>query len=188
MNPMRRITRHHIGILAATMVILTSCASKPPGVNNRLLDYRVGEVRVAFTDKVDLGVFQRIDNEDDRDFVKRVQTSLEKTLRRSIESSLNGPKTADVSVTLTKIDVASGIGRVFERDSRMTGIVEVADAKSGAILAEGTISGSDRAISMGGNIGGLISLMSNVADAATTDRVDSLARDFSINLKYWIEN
>lgn len=170
-------------------VFLAGCAtSKLSGVNDLLQDYHVKDVRVSFADKVDMGVFERMDNEEDKDFVERVGASIEKTVRESIMSSLDGPKPANIAITLTEVDIASGVGRALGgHDSSITGIVEILDANSSAVLAERVIKGQDSSTHMGGNVGALISIISNVADAATTDRVAEAVNDFSIKLRDWIE-
>ena len=169
-------------------VFFAGCApSEFTGVNHLLRDYHVKDVRVSFADKIDMGTFERLDNEDDKDFVERVRASIEKTVRESIMSSLNGPKPADIVITLTEIDVASGVGRALGHHSSIIGIVEIVDADSGGVIVEKVITGEDRATELGGNVGSLMSLISNVADAATTDRVADAVSDFSINLRDWIE-
>lgn len=179
----------HMGVLLMA-VFLSGCAtSKPTGVNDRLQDYRVNDVSVSFADKIDLGVFERLDNEDDKDFVERVGESIEKTVHESVMDSLGGTKPADIAITLTEVDVASGVGRaLLGSDSSITGIVEIVDANSRDVLAERTIKGEDKSTNMGGNVGGLISLVSNITDSATTDRIAAVVGDFSNKLRDWIVN
>ena len=186
---MMKTNSRHVCVLLMTVFLAGCATSKPVGINDRLLDYYVNDVSVSFADKVDLGVFERMDNEDDRDFVERVGNAIERTVFDSIEDTLDGTRPVDIAITLTEVDIASEAGRVlFASDSSITGIVEITDGDSGDVLAERAIQGSDSALSMGGNIGGLISLVTNITDAATTDRITEVVGDFSARLREWIEN
>ena len=177
-----------LGVLLMAVFFAGCATSKLSGVNDLLREYHVKDIRVSFADKVDMGVFERLDNEEDKDFVERVGASIEKTVHESIMSSLDGPKPANIVITLTEVDIASGVGRALtSHDSSITGIVEILDANSSAVLAERVIKGQDSSVHMGGNVGVLISIISNVADAATTDRVAEVVNDFSIKLRDWIE-
>ncbi len=176
------------GLLVAVL-LLAGCASTPSGVRSQLVEYRIDKVTASLADTIDMGAFQRIDNEEDRDFVERVRAAVEITARDAVRSSLNGANPANVDIVLTRIDVASGVGRaVLGKDSSITAIVEVKDASSGAVLAQGPVFGRDRSAPIGGNIGGLIKLFADVSDAVVGDRVSAVAHDFSDNLKTWIEN
>lgn len=179
--------RHAVACFMA--VFLAGCAtSQPSGVNHLLQEYHINDVRVSFADKVDLGVFERMDNEENKDFVERVGASIEKTVHESISSSLSGTKPANVVITLTEVDIASGVGRALGgQNSSVTGIVKIIDANSSNVLAERVITGKDRSTPIGGNIGSLISLASDIVDAATTDRVAEVVSDFSITLSDWIK-
>ncbi len=180
---------YQAGVLFMAFLFTGCAASKQlSGVNDLLQEYHVKDVRVSFADKVDIGVFKRLDNEDDKDFVERVGASIEKTVRESIVSSLDGPTPANIAITLTEVAIASGVGRALGgHDSTITGIVEIVDANSSTVLAERAIKGKDRSTKMGGNIGALVSLISNATNAATTDRVEEAVNDFSIKLRDWIE-
>jgi len=179
---------HHVGVLLMAVFLVGCATSQLSGVNHLLQEHHIKDVRVSFADKVDLGVFERMDNEEDKDFVERVGASLEKTVHASIRSSLGGTKPAHIVITLTEVDIASGVGRALGgHDSSITGIVKIIDANSSNILAERVIKGKDRSTPIGGNIGSLISLVSDIVDAATTDRVAEVVSDFSIKLRDWIE-
>lgn len=178
----------HLGVLLMAVFLAGCATSKLSGVNHLLQEHRVKDVSVSFADKVDLGGFERMDNEEDKDFVERVGASIEKTVHESTMSSLGGTKPVNIVITLTEVDVASGVGRALVgHDSSITGIVEIIDAHSSEVLAERVIKGKDSGTNMGGNVGALISIISNIADAATSDRVSEAVSDFSIKLRDWIE-
>lgn len=186
------ITPKKISLIATILIIAlaSGCASAPPkGVSEKVADYHLNTTKVSFADSIDLGIFPRLDNEDDADFVKRVVASLEATTNKMIKSSLTGPNPADVLITISTVVVSSGVGRALGgHDSKVEGIVEVIDISSGDVIARKFISAKDKASNMGGNVGGFISLIINTVDGIAGDEVEAVGEAFAEAVKLWLDN
>ena len=170
-----------------TLVTVACAARSAPyvGARDQVREYRLNDVRVSFADEIDMGVFRRADGEDDAAFVRRVAGSIEDSIRIQIRSSLTGLSPADISVTLDRVTVASGLGRATGGDSQVGGMVEVIDVSSSTVVARNHITGLDRA---NDSWIPFVSGIRNVVSAARDDEVESVTERFVASLKFWLEH
>ena len=182
--------REPAAIVCAVCLLLSACASVPPmGASDKIFGYALVEVEVEASEDAYTGLFERMDDLDDDEFRQEVETKLKAALTEVLGSSFTGTMPARVFVHVDEMEIASGAGRALLGSGSFVGAnVRVVDMSSGEVLAEKHFREREKDVSFGGNIGVLVEITKNIADAALNDRVEQAAREFAEAVKDWMDS
>lgn len=173
------------------LIGLAACAPKPtapppPGAVVTVINSDLVSIDVTIAESVRYNVLPRFDGETDEAVSARVTEVLARHVEADARSVFTGPRPVRLTIDLTMIDVASGAGRaLMQSDSFLQGEVRIVDAETGEVINGTKILAADEAMHAGGNIGGLFSLVSNIADAGE-DRFEVLSTDFALKTGQWL--
>ena len=144
---------------------------------------------VTISEDAYTGVFEHMDDLDEVEFAAEVETKLEAALTEVISSSFSGAMPARLLVHVDEMAIASGVGRALLGSESFIGAqVSIVDVDTNVTIAERHFREREKDVSFGGNLGALIEITKNVADAATNDRVDVAAQEFAETVKGWLES
>ena len=180
--------------LAAIAVVLASllsgCATtQPMGASDKIYGYSLIEVDVTVNEDAYTGIFERMDDIDEVEFAAEVETKLETALTEALGSSFSGAMLARLLVHVDEMVIASGVGRaLLGSESYIGAQVSIVDVDTNVTIAERHFREREKDVSFGGNLGALIEVTKNLADAALNDRVDAAARELAQAVKGWVES
>lgn len=165
----------------------TTTQTRDPQLLQTLASISVHEVDVRYSSAVNLGM-PSLDGKTPEKSFDEVATTLTKVLKRNIIGYPGGATPVRLIVTINTADVGSGIGRVLVRsDSSLVGFVSIVSLKGNHVLATSPLLvGKDNAFHMGGNIGGPIGLVANIATAVGEERTEKVSEAFAAEVKRWL--
>lgn len=113
---------------------------------------------------------------------------LRANLEQNVKSALNGSQPAILEVTLHRVDLSSGAGRVLGgTDSSISGDVRLKDGRTNTVIAAlPNVIGVNKGTRIGGSIGMAVSLVSNLTSAAQGNYFGKTATDFSAKTRNWL--
>lgn len=170
-------------------VFLAGCQTTQVGVRDQVRGYTLASVDVMVDENVRTGVFERLDDIDDKEFARQFKQRLEIAMFRTLGSSFSGERPVRMSVHVTEMNIASGAGRALLGSESFIGAkVSVQDAATRKVIAERHFREREKDVSFTGNIGILVEIAKNVVDAGSNDMLDDAVREFAEAVKVWLDN
>ncbi|MGM4986531.1 hypothetical protein [Rhizobium sp. 11_C7_N12_5] len=180
---------HSVKMLAvfAVAAIVSACQTVDPRLVTALRSSSVTQIQLETAPDVNMGGF--FDRKKPDPQLSKVVQTLETSLNRELKGLPGGKTPAKLIVTLGMVDLASNAGRIIlDNASSMSGSVRLQDAKTGRLIAETTVSVSEKGMRGGGNIGVFVAMAVNAAQVS--QRKDALAHELSDqfvrNVKTWL--
>jgi hypothetical protein len=174
-------------VLRALLVVMTlalagalaGCATgRNPELLSAILRARVTDVVVEVPPAIGEGI-PDLNGIPDKDKAPAVARAVQTSVVARVMGRPNGPEAARLRITLTALSVSSAAGRALGTSSFLKGTARL-ETMNGQLIAHlGDIVGEDRSTQMGGNIGAVITLASNIAAASTEDRIQKLSLAFA---------
>ena len=116
----------------------------------------------------------------DKDKAPAVASAVKQAVTARVLGRPNGVEKARLRITLTALSVSSAAGRALGTSSFLKGTARLETLNGGQLIAHlGDIVGEDRSTQVGGNIGAVITLASNIASASNEDRIKMLSLAFA---------
>ena len=175
--------------LTLLAVFLAGCQTTQVGVRDQVRGYTLANVDVTVDENVRTGVFERLDDIDDKEFARQFEQRLETAMVRMLGSSFSGERPVRMSVHVDEMNIASGAGRaLLGSESYIGAKVSVLDATTRKVIAERHFREREKDVSFTGNLGILVEITKNVIDAGSNDMLDDAVREFAESVKDWLDN
>ncbi len=184
------MTRNWLNLTVAVLfaVLLTGCMTTQAGISDQVRGYTLASVDVTVDENVRTGVFERLDDIDDKEFAQQFEQQLETAMYGTLESSFSGDQPVHMSVHVDEMNIASDAGRaLLGSESYIGATVSVLDATTGDVIAERYFREQEKDVSFTGNLGILIEITKNVIDAGSNDMLDDAAQELAEAVKVWLD-
>lgn len=173
-------------VVSAAM--LSGCATTIKGVNDNIYGYALAGVEVTASEDAYTGIFDRIDDLDDAEFAKQVEEKLQAVMTEALTPSFSGNRAAIIVAHVDEMNIASGFGRAIGGNPSFIGAqVRVIDASSRSVIAEKHFRVQEKRVSFDGLLV-IVEITKNVIDATTNDEIEEVAREFTEEVKKWLDH
>lgn len=182
-----------------SVAMMSGCATKGvkgvKGVNDHIYGYALTGVEVIASEDAYTGIFDRIDDLDDAEFAKQVEEKLEAVMTEVLTPSFSGGSAALIVTHVDEMNIASGFGRAVGGNSSFIGAqVRVIDASTRVVIAERHFRVQEnKGDSSDAQLVHVLTLFiskiaENIIDAVANDEIEEVAREFTEEVKKWLDH